>query len=81
MTRYEDLPAADRAAVDRAIGRRPAGKGRTRPRPSRVEVTGDQAGVCGCGERLPSYRAWERHRDTVGPAGHGRWNIDITPTL
>lgn len=82
--KYDQLSKADRAAVDRAIGRRSSTKERTRARPSRAEVVAapgeqDPGGACSCGQPFPTYKDWEKHRrDEAGPA-HARWNITVVP--
>lgn len=84
MARLEDLPEADRRAVERAIGRKSNQKERTRARPSRAEIKlapgeVDPGGSCSCGEPFGSYAEWEKHAEKAGTPEHRRWNINVTP--
>ncbi len=67
------------AATRKRLGL-PAGKGRSRAKPSRADGAGQPcpgtcAGALGCGAPWPTYSRWEKHKDLTGCGG--RWSIDI----
>lgn len=78
MTRgvpIDQLPAGVRRRLNL-----PAGKGRTRQRPSRAGIPDSTPcpGICSCGDVFESYAKWEQHAEFFGCS---RWSIDLGETI